>query len=53
MQAEGSITRWISQLKAGDDDAVQALWEAYFRRLVDVAQRPPTPRRAADEKDVA
>jgi RNA polymerase sigma factor (sigma-70 family) len=55
MHAEGSITRWISQLKAGDDAAVQALWEAYFRRLVDVAERRlvHAPRRAADEEDVA
>lgn len=55
MQAEGSITHWITQLKAGNADAAQPLWEAYFRRMVDLAQHrlQHAPRRAADEEDVA
>lgn len=40
MDADGSITRWINQLKAGDRDAAEALWETYFRRSPGSA---PTP----------
>ena len=52
MQPEGSITRWISQLKAGDGDAAEALRETYFRRMVDLAQHrlQHAPRQAADER---
>src|SRR5262245_685987 len=55
MADEGSITRWIAQLKTGDADAAQALWEKYFRRMVELAQQRlrHAPRRAADEEDVA
>ena len=34
---EGSITQWISALKAGDPDAARALWERYFDKLVRMA----------------
>jgi hypothetical protein len=34
---EGSITQWISGLKAGDSDAARALWERYFDKLVRMA----------------
>jgi hypothetical protein len=34
MASEGSVTNWISQLRAGDAAAAQKLWERYFRRLV-------------------
>src|SRR5262245_3491912 len=55
MQADGSITRWITQLKAGNHDAAEALWTTYFRRMVALAQHrlQRAPRRAADEEDVA
>jgi len=55
MDPEGSVTRWISQLKNGDRAAAQPLWEAYFHRLVALARKRlrGTPRRAADEEDVA
>src|SRR3954467_2642091 len=55
MDPEASVTRWISRLKAGDRDAARALWEAYFQRLVALARDRlrGTPRRAADEADVA
>jgi DNA-directed RNA polymerase specialized sigma24 family protein len=55
MQSEGSITHWIGQLKAGDQAAAQDLWERYFKRLVGLARKKleGTPRRAADEEDVA
>ncbi len=55
MDPEGSVTRWISLLKDGDRAAASPLWEAYFRRLVALSRDRlrGTPRRAADEEDVA
>jgi DNA-directed RNA polymerase specialized sigma24 family protein len=35
---EGSITRWIGGLKAGDEAAAQQLWERYFARIVGLAR---------------
>jgi DNA-directed RNA polymerase specialized sigma24 family protein len=51
----GSVTRWISALKQGDQAAAQGLWEAYFRRLVGLARARlrSAPRRVGDEEDVA
>jgi len=34
----GSITRWLGDLKEGDQAAAQPLWERYFARLVVVAR---------------
>jgi DNA-directed RNA polymerase specialized sigma24 family protein len=55
MSSSGSVTYWIGLLKAGDPTAAQQLWEAYFQRLVRIARSKlhSTPRRAADEEDVA
>src|SRR5438477_10980700 len=55
MSAEGSVSHWIARLQAGDHRAAQELWERYFRRLVGLARKKlrDTPRRAADEEDVA
>ena len=55
MEPEGSITRCIGLLKAGDRAAAQPLWERYFRRLVGLARARlrGRPARAADEEDVA
>lgn len=33
-----SITRWFSQLRSGDEQAADLLWQHYFPRLVDVAR---------------
>jgi DNA-directed RNA polymerase specialized sigma24 family protein len=53
--AQGSVTRWISQLRAGDQAAADPLWQRYFERLVELARARlmQAPRRAADEEDVA
>jgi hypothetical protein len=55
MASEGSVTRWLVPLQAGDPAAVQQLWERYFRRLVGLARLKlrGAPGCAADEEDVA
>jgi DNA-directed RNA polymerase specialized sigma24 family protein len=55
MSSEGSITRWIGMLQAGDAKAAQPLWERYFRHLVELARRKllGARPRGADEEDVA
>lgn len=55
MSTDGSVTRWLHQLGAGDAAAAQPLWERYFNQLVRRARRHlrGAPRRAADEEDVA
>jgi RNA polymerase sigma factor (sigma-70 family) len=55
MSSEHSVTRWIGQLKAGDHEAAQRLWERYFQRLVGLARKKlgDMPKRMADEEDVA
>src|SRR5262249_53245000 len=55
MASEGSVTRWLPLLQAGDPAAVQQLWERYFRRLVGLARLKlrGAPCCAAYEEDVA
>jgi RNA polymerase sigma factor (sigma-70 family) len=55
MSAEGSVSRWIGELKAGDPAAAQALWERFFRRVVGLARKKlqGTARQARDEEDLA
>lgn len=54
MDGEGSITRWIEQVKDGDAAAANDLWQRYYRRLVGLARKKlrQAPRRVADEEDV-
>ena len=51
---EESVTVWISQLKDGDQDAAQQIWERYCRRLVHLAASKfrGSPRRVVDEDDM-
>lgn len=55
MTPDGSVTRWLAPLKAGDAAAAQAIWERYFGRLVGLARQRlgAAPRGAADEEDAA
>lgn len=52
---EETVTQWIDQLKSGDTQAAQRLWESYFQEMVEVARLKlrGAPRAMADEEDVA
>jgi DNA-directed RNA polymerase specialized sigma24 family protein len=56
-EEQGSVTRWIGDLKGGDQAAAQALWERYFDRLVRLARKRLVLARASgadeDEEDAA
>src|SRR5262249_13912931 len=52
----GSITRWISDLRTGEDEAARRLWDRYFDRLVSLARSELRARRreaVEDEEDAA
>ncbi len=55
MSGDGSVSRWLNELKAGDEVAAQKLWEGYFHRLVALARMKlrGAQRRAEDEEDAA
>lgn len=55
MATDDSVSAWIDQLKAGEAEAAQPLWERYFARLVGLARKKlqGTARTAADEEDAA
>ena len=55
MNNDGSVTRCIVELKAGEESAAERLWQAYFQRLVGLARAKlgPRARPLADEEDVA
>jgi DNA-directed RNA polymerase specialized sigma24 family protein len=55
MDSGESISQWICQLKDGQRDAVQKLWEGYFTRLVGMARQwlRHAPTQAAEAEDVA
>jgi DNA-directed RNA polymerase specialized sigma24 family protein len=55
MSVNESVTYWLRQLEAGDEDAARLLWQRYYRELVELARARfgATPRRVADEEDVA
>ena len=55
MSTEESVSRWIEEVKRGNDDAAQKIWDRYFPDLLDLARRRlgVLPRREADEEDVA
>jgi DNA-directed RNA polymerase specialized sigma24 family protein len=55
MQDDSSVSVWIEQLKAGEAEAAQPLWDRYFGRLVGLARKKlqGASRAVADEEDVA
>ena len=54
MNVSGSITHWLLQLRSGNREAAQPIWEKYFCRLVRLARKHlnGSARRVADEEDV-
>jgi len=55
MYSEGSVTRWITDLKVGDQAAAREIWKRYFDGLVRLARKrlDASHRQVADEEDVA
>ena len=53
--SSGSVSRWIQELKCGDEDAAKNLWERYFKRITGLARKrlSSQPQRVMDEEDVA
>jgi DNA-directed RNA polymerase specialized sigma24 family protein len=53
----GSVTRWIDDLKGGDQQAFQPLWDRYYATLVERARAKLSslrgPTAVNDEEDVA
>ena len=39
MNSAGSVTLYLQQLKAGQQAALQKLWEVYFGRMVGLARK--------------
>jgi DNA-directed RNA polymerase specialized sigma24 family protein len=56
-QESGSVSRWLCDLKGGDREAVQPLWERYFAQMVSLARARlralRTNRASSDEEDAA
>ena len=38
MSADESVTLWLRQLEARDQDAAHLLWQRYYRELVELAR---------------
>ena len=55
MSSDLTISQWLCGVQQGDSRALQAVWEAYFPKLVHLARQRlrQRNRRVADEEDVA
>ena len=53
--AAEAVSRWIGDLRAGDQSAVRQLWNHFYARVVALARRKLrlAPRRVVDEEDIA
>jgi RNA polymerase sigma factor (sigma-70 family) len=52
--APGSVSRWLEELKSGDQQAATQLWNRYYAQLLGLAcQRLRGAHGVADEEDVA
>jgi hypothetical protein len=51
----GSVSHWLKELKTGDNLAVEAIWNRYFQKIVELASRKMkvNPDRAVDGEDIA
>ncbi|MEM8671889.1 MAG: sigma-70 family RNA polymerase sigma factor [Planctomycetota bacterium] len=52
---EASLMQWHANLRQGDEQAMQRLWDLYFEQMVGVARRKLAPSRriVRDEEDIA
>ncbi len=55
MPEDQSVTRWIANLKQGDETAAESLWQRYFQRRAGLARQRlgDGDRRVQDEDDIA
>ncbi|MDZ4850220.1 MAG: ECF-type sigma factor [Pirellulaceae bacterium] len=55
LDAMGSVTRWIEEIRAGASSAVPSVWNRYFSRLAGIADHgmADSPSRSMDGEDVA
>lgn len=55
MSDDGSVSRWLEGVRAGDQGDIRRLWDRYFESLVRLARAklPAHARQALDEEDVA
>ncbi|MEK6249377.1 MAG: ECF-type sigma factor, partial [Planctomycetales bacterium] len=55
MAVEGSVTIWLDELKQGDQQAAQQLWQRYWHQLIRLANKKlgRSAGRVADAEDVA
>ena len=53
--SDDPITLWLTRLKANDERAVEAIWNQYFHKLVQLSRNRlgSLPRRVDDEEDIA
>ena len=56
-ESAGSVSRWINDLKAGDSQALQPLWDRYYATLVERGRAKlralHNPTAVSDEEDLA
>jgi DNA-directed RNA polymerase specialized sigma24 family protein len=54
MSSSRSVTQWIEDVKAGNEEAARQIWERFFAQLIDEARKrlPRKARIVADEVDV-
>ena len=54
MSQPASVSHWIEQLKQGNDDAGQELWNRYMSNLIELARQKlrNVPKRDSDEEDL-
>ncbi len=55
MLNDQSVTWWVAELKGGEEQAAQELWERYFHRMAALARQRlgEGGRRVRDENDIA
>lgn len=51
----GSVSHWLKELKTGDSLAVEAIWQRYYQKVVELAVRKMkiNPDRSVDGEDIA